>query len=203
LIYTLVVGLHLLATCAAIGTIVLTDMRLLAKVMGYKVVIPAPETLETRVISIALLALYATGAFIVWTGLEKNPQYLLNEKLQAKLLLVALLTLNAFYLHFKIFPLLKNAREVSRWTRAHWISTAVSVSLSNSIWLFCAFLGIARIWNHTVSIGYVLCVASIFWAMLFVAVNAVLFLASRDAPKPVPDWVDEFKSRVTDFAELK
>ena len=59
---TIVVFLHLIATCGAIGTIVLTDMRLLAKLVGYRVVIPAPQRLETVMISASLLLLYLTGA---------------------------------------------------------------------------------------------------------------------------------------------
>ena len=58
---TLLIFLHLIATCAAIGTIVLTDLRLIAKVIGYRVVIPKPERLETTIISLALVLLYLTG----------------------------------------------------------------------------------------------------------------------------------------------
>jgi len=46
-VFTLLVFLHLIATCAAIGTIVITDMRLLAKLMGFRVVLPRPERFET------------------------------------------------------------------------------------------------------------------------------------------------------------
>ena len=80
---TLLVYLHLIATCAAIGTIVITDMRLAAKALGYKVVIPPPERFETIMVSAALLVLYCTGAAIIYLGWYANPDYLLNEKLHA------------------------------------------------------------------------------------------------------------------------
>ena len=41
--HLLIVYFHLIATCMAIGVIVMTDMRLLAKLAGYRVTIPPPE----------------------------------------------------------------------------------------------------------------------------------------------------------------
>ena len=201
--HTIVVFAHLIATCAAIGTIFITDLRLLAKVLGYRVVIPAPEKFETVMISLALLVLYVTGIVLVTLGLEANPQYLANEKLLGKLVLVALLTLNAFFLHRKVFPILGRSRPVSRWSRADWLIVSGSVSLSNSCWFLCAFLGIARPWNNAVSITFVLTVAACSWIVMFVMVNSVLLLASRDEPKEQPDWIDSVKAKLSDFAELR
>ena len=200
---TLIVYIHLIATCAAIGTIVITDLRLAAKAMGYRVVIPPPERFETRMISAALAMLYLTGAIIVYLGLQANPDYLTNEKVQAKLVLVALLTVNAVVLHRMVFPILGRSRPVSRWSRGDWTTVALSVSFSNSVWFFCAFLGIARVWNGTVSIGFVLTVALAAWFTVFLLVNVLLKVASRDEPKPKPDWIDSMKSTLSDFAALK
>ena len=198
----LVVFLHLIATCAAIGTIVITDLRLMAKVMGYRVVIPPPQRFETIMISAALMALYLTGASLVLLGLAERPDYLLNGKLQGKLLLVALLTANAFMLHYRVFPILQRSQPVSHWRRREWMTVALAVSLSNSTWFFSAFLGIARDWNFLVSPGFVLLIALLAWGVLFLLVNAVLLIASRDAPKPQPDWIDAVKSSWSELGEL-
>lgn len=200
---TLIVYIHLLATCIAIGTIVLTDLRLMAKVMGYRVVIPRPERLETTLITAALTVLYLTGALIVLLGLEANPDYLDNEKLLAKLLLVGLLTANAVMLHKAVFPILGRSRPVSQWSRREWLTVSASVSLSNTVWLFCAFLGVARVWNNSVSMAFVLGVAASIWLVAFLLVNAVLKLAARDAPKPQPDWIDSMKASLSDFSDLR
>lgn len=194
--------MHLMATCAAIGTIVITDLRLLAKVRGYCVVIPPPERLETVMISAALAVLYLTGAGLVWMGLARNVDYLANEKLQGKMVLVAFLTANAMLLHRIIFPILSRSKPVSRWSPCEWSVVAASVSLSNSIWFFCAFLGVARVWNNHVSLVFVLTVAAAAWGLMFVGVNAVLLLASRDAPKVQRDWVDFVKSFLSDLAPI-
>ncbi len=202
LLTTLLIYLHLIATCAAIGTIVITDLRLLAKVLGYRVVIPAPQRFETITISVALAGLYLTGGLLIVLGLTDRPDYLINGKLQGKLVLVGLLTANAFVLHHWVFPILQRSRPVSAWTRGNWITVALAVSLSNSTWFFTAFLGIARPWNYTVSPGFVLQIAVVAWAVLFLMVNAVLLLASRDAPKPNPDWIDAVKSSWSELGEL-
>lgn len=200
---TLIVYIHLIATCAAIGTIVITDLRLAAKAMGYKVVIPPPERFETVMISMALAMLYITGGALVYLGLQANPDFLANQKVQAKLVLVALLTINAFVLHKMVFPILGRSKPVSRWTKAQWMTVAGSVSLSNSIWFFAAFLGVNRVWNGTVTIEFVLGVATIIWAVIFVLVNVMLSLYSRDEPKAKPDWIDSMKASLSDFASLR
>jgi hypothetical protein len=200
---TLIVYIHLIATCAAIGTIVITDLRLAAKAMGYRVVIPPPERFETLIVSAALAVLYLTGAAIVYLGLQANPDYLANQKVQAKLVLVALLTVNAAVLHRMVFPILGRSRPVSGWNRVEWTTVALSVSFSNSVWFFCAFLGIARVWNGTVSIGFVLEIAALAWFTVFLLVNVLLKLASRDEPKTKPDWIDSMKASLSDFASLR
>lgn len=200
---TLIVYFHLIATCIAIGTIVLTDLRLLAKVKGYRVVIPKPERLETTIITAALTLLYLTGAVIVYLGFQSNPDYLENQKLLAKMVLVGLLTANAVLLHKAVFPILGRSRPVSQWNRREWLTVSTCVSLSNSTWLFCSFLGVARVWNGTVSMGYVLSVAMALWLVAFLLVNAVLKFAARDAPKPQPDWIDSMKASLSDFSDLR
>lgn len=194
--------LHLIATCAAIGTIVITDMRLMARLLGYRVVIPPPQRFETVMISVSLVLLYVTGGVLVMLGMAGNPDYLANEKLQGKLVLVGLLTVNAFVLHYRTFPILGRSQPVSGWTQMQWMTLAGSFSLSNSMWFYCAFLGVARPWNFTVTAWFVLSVGLLAWALVFVLANVVLKLASRDAPKEQPDWVDATITTLSDLARL-
>lgn len=188
--FTFLVFLHLIATCAAIGTIIVTDLRLVARLMDYRVVIPGPERLETGVVMVSLLVLYLTGGAMLAIGVAERPDYLANGKLQGKLALVCVLTLNAFLLHFRTFPILALARTVSRWSRGQWLTVAASVSLSNSLWFLSAFLGVARPWNFQVSAWFVLGLAVTVWACVFLVTNLGLFLGSRDGPRQQPDWLD-------------
>jgi len=191
----LVLFAHLLGVCLAIGTIALTDLRLLARVTGYRVVIARPTRFETRIVAVALALLYLSGAALLSLGAADDPRYLSNPKLQAKLLLVALLTANAVALHRWVFPILERSHPVSRWSRRARLTVALFVGLSNSLWMYCAFLGIARPWNHTVPLWQVLGGAVLPWAAFAGAVVALLWFAARDEPRG--DWVDSMKSTLS------
>jgi len=69
--------------------------------------------------------------------------------------------------------------------------------------IYNAFLGVARIWNGSVPIGFVLGVALAVWVAMCLAILAVLKLASRDAPMANPDWIDSVKASLSDFAGLR
>ncbi len=202
MLLTIFLFLHLVATCAAIGTIFIADLRLVAKLMDYRVVIPTPQRFETIMITFSLVLLYLTGGVLIAVGLGSDPLYLDNAKLQGKLLLVAVLTANAFVLHFVLFPLLRRGEPVATWSHGRMLLVSATVSLSSSLWLYCAFLGVARIWNFSVSLPFVLAVALGAWAVGFVMVRATLALASREAPKPERDWVDSTIARISDFARI-
>jgi hypothetical protein len=190
----LVLYAHLLATCLALGTIALTDARILARAAGYKVVIPPPSLFESRAIALALLLLVASGGALI--ALADGPA-LANPKLQGKLLLVAVLAANALVLHRAVFPLLESLKPLARWSAQRCAAVALAVGLSNSLWLYCAFLGIARPWNHSVSLAFVLGVALVLWLLLAVLVRAVLWLAARAEPHQPPDWIDSMKATLS------
>ena len=200
--HLLIVYVHLIATCMAIGVIVMTDMRLAAKLVGYRVVIPPPERFETLMIVVAMTTLVLSGLTLVMMGLAEKPNYLSNPKLQAKILLVALLVVNAFALHYVTFPRLAKVRPVGSWSPRDHLSVALPVGLSNSLWMFCAFLGIARSWNFTISIGEVLGIAFILFAFASALVLVALRFATRDEPLQQPDWIDSMKAKLSDRMPL-
>ena len=191
---------HLLGVCLAVGTMLAVDLRLLATIAGYRVVIPPPTRFETRIVSVALALLYVTGVGLIVLGLAARPDYLANEKLQAKLMLVALLTLNAVALHRLVFPVLERAAPVSGWPRGARLRVAAFVGLSNSLWMYCAFLGIARPWNHTVSLEHVLGIGLALWAAMALAMFLMLGLARRDEPRG--DWVDFVKTTLSGLSDM-
>ena len=200
--HLLTVYIHLIATCMAIGVIVMTDMRLVAKLAGYRVTIPPPERFESRFILVATVTLVLTGTALVAMGLAADPHYLDNPKLQAKLVLVSLLCVNGFALHYITFPRLARGRTVASWSLRDLFAVAVPVGLSNSLWMYCAFLGIARPWNFSVPIGQVLGVAAVLFMMAVSAVLIGLRFAARDEPRREPDWIDSVKARLSDRAPL-
>ena len=177
----LLVFAHLLAASMALGAIVATDLRLLSKLAQDRTRIAPPNEFVARIVVVALVVLYATGAAIVWQGVLERPDYLANPKLQAKLALVVLLTINAFVLHRLTFPRLARGRRVARWHASDWIAIGIPVGASNFLWMFVAFLGVARAWNGTVSFGDVMAVAAVAYALAQGAVFAILAVAASGA----------------------
>jgi hypothetical protein len=187
---------HLLGTSLALGAIVATDIRLLRKLADPRVRIAPPNPFVMRLITLALLVLCATGAALVALGLADDPAYLSNPKLQAKLVLVALLAVNALVLHHRTFPGLARGRRVARWKFGDFMRVAVPVSLSNCLWMYCAFLGIARPWNHSVSLGFVLGTAAWLFALTLAVVTTLLTIAAHDRTDAEPGWIDTLKRRL-------
>ena len=177
--YLLLVFMHVLATSMALGAIVATDLRMLSKLSQDRVRIPPPNDFVARLVTVALIGLYATGIGMVAIGAYGHPDYLHNEKLLAKFVIVGLLTVNAVVLHRFTFPRLARGRSVSRWKALDWLVIAVPVAASNSMWMFCAFLGIARPWNYAVSMGEVLEIAAVIFLLALAGVCLVLGTAGR------------------------
>jgi len=179
----LLVFAHLLAASMALGAIVATDLRLLSKLAQDRTRIAPPNEFVARIVVVALVVLYATGAAIVWQGVLERPDYLANPKLQAKLALVVLLTINAFVLHRLTFPRLARGRRVARWHASDWIAIGIPVGASNFLWMFVAFLGVARPWNYAMPFADILLIAAILYAVVQIAVFAILLVSgSRSDP---------------------
>src|SRR5689334_1528317 len=166
MLYLMLVFGHLLATSMALGAIVATDLRMLSKLAQDRVRIPPPNEFVARLVTIALVLLYLTGAGMLWS--KSGDRDWLNPKLQGKLLLVLLLTFNAVVLHRWTFPRLARGRSVGRWHVADWAVVVMPVALSNCLWMFCAFLGIARPWNESMPVRDVLVIAATLYAIALV-----------------------------------
>jgi hypothetical protein len=196
----LVLFAHVLGTSLALGAIVATDLRLVGKLADHRVRIAPPNPYVMRLITIALGVLYATGALLITLNWLDDPRSIVNPKLQAKLLLVLLLTLNAVVLHRYTFPSLARGRSVSRWKARDYLRVAVPVGLSNCLWMYCAFLGIARPWNHTVSIAFVLGHAAWLFALVLAGIVTLLAIAGQDRTGRAPGFIDALKKRLGSVA---
>jgi hypothetical protein len=181
---------HLLAASMALGAIVATDLRLLSKLSQDKVRIAPPNPFVARMVMLALLLLYVTGGAIVVHGLGERADYLENPKLQVKIFLVVVLTLNAFVLHYVTFPRLARGRRVARWHLTDWIIVAVPVATSNFLWMFIAFLGVARPWNYSMPMRDILEIAAALYLVVQVGVFTILAMAGRNVQPDHLGWAD-------------
>ena len=158
---------HLLATCIALGTLLQADHKLWR--WRKELLDPAQRQQLAEIqtiVSLGLLFLWGSGLLLVLLGYrEEGVDYLLNQKLWAKASVVTLLTLNGMLLHTVGFPLLHRAPFVSLSGSAR-IRLGLLGALSMSSWLFAAFLGVARPWNHAMPYLHMM---GAFAALLLVA----------------------------------
>ncbi|WP_435605605.1 hypothetical protein [Pseudomonas knackmussii] len=142
-----VVYAHLLACCVALGMVLVSDFTLLHKLVTGRSTEEDGNHLDTlkRIISYALVALWISGALVVGLDmLGKGTQYLLNPKLQAKILVVTLLTLNGFALHAYIMPTIKRAGCILKLPASERDLAIFSGTVSAVSWLYAAMLGVGR-----------------------------------------------------------
>lgn len=98
----------------------------------------------------ALLALWVSGAAVVWLDTAFDLQVVMGQpKLLAKLTVVSLLTINGVLLHFWAFPALTAA---IRRRRLRSVVPLVLGSVSAASWLYAMFLGLAK--PFSAALGY-------------------------------------------------
>lgn len=171
---TLLVYSHLLATCIALGTLLTADHKLWRWRRDWLDASQRAQLAEVQqVVGLALLALWLTGLALVAQGyFSEGMAYLLNQKLWAKGTVVVLLSLNGLLLHRNGFPLLHQAPFVALPGPAR-LRLGLLGALSMSGWLFAAFLGVARPWNH--GMPYLHIMAG-FAALLLLAAGVALLV---------------------------
>lgn len=155
---TLIVYVHLIAACVAVGILLIQDLAL-AKTKGKTLSLIEIDELKraATTISRALIVLWISGLTLVLMGYLDNPrEYLLNEKLWAKFAVVVVLTINGFILHHFSFPRVVSQRGMLGLGNIEKTLVALTGSTSTVSWLFACYLGIARPWNYTVDFGYVM-----------------------------------------------
>jgi hypothetical protein len=160
---------HLLATCMALGSIFIADWRLLrGREFALRPGALARLATTQRLVNVSLAALWLTGAALIWIGYAQNPDtYLGNQKLWAKISVVAVLTLNGVFLHRFAFPSLQRGYSLSTLSNLRCTLHAILGGISVASWLFAAWLGMARPWNNTVAYGDVM---ALYFALLGLAI---------------------------------
>lgn len=154
-----IVYIHLLACCIAIGTVFMSDLQLVRElVMGGRGETDATHLRGLhRTLVWALSALWLTGlglvGFDVWT---KGLQTLMNPKLQAKIAVVVLLTLNGIALERAVLPALQKAGSLLRLQVGPRMLSLFIGAVSAASWLYAALLGVGRPLNWKFSLTQVM-----------------------------------------------
>lgn len=143
-----IVYIHLLACCIALGSILLSDIE-----QAWMLWRDGHPTMHEEhildklhsTISYALLVLWLTGVSILWLDYQTiGFRMFENPKLQAKIFLVILLTLNGQVLSTLIFPTLKREGHLIYMKPSHALLAIFCGSVSAVTWLYAALLGVGR-----------------------------------------------------------
>jgi hypothetical protein len=174
-----IVYLHLIACCVALGLVLTSDIAMVRRLMnGDARQDPDHLTYLQKVVTGSLAVLWATGiAIISLDAAEKGWEYFLNPKLQAKIAIVFLLTVNGFFLHRSILPLLKKTGSLLDLPLDYRFLAFFSGAVSAVSWFYAALLGIGRPlnWSYSLTellVAYPFLIAGGFLGMLLLAEGA-------------------------------
>ncbi len=141
------VYVHLLACCVALGSILIADVRMLVRlVKGIDEVYGEHMITLQRTVCISLLILCFTGLYLVVNDSLKESalRTLSNPKLQAKLIVVTLLSLNGVLLHYVIMPMIAKAGSLLTLNPQQRMLAIGAGAISGVSWMYASFLGLAR-----------------------------------------------------------
>lgn len=144
-----IVYLHLIACCVAIGLVLTSDIAMVTQLIkGNTVEKQEAAHLDSlkKTVSLALVALWVTGIAVVWLDVSVKgfAYYFSNPKMQAKLTIVALLTLNGFVLHSAVMPAMKKAGSLLQMPFNQRMLAIFAGAVSAVSWFYAAMLGVGR-----------------------------------------------------------
>ena len=143
-----VVFIHLIACCVAIGVVLTSDVKMVQQLRSLDpaAAVDREHLVEMqRLVVVALVALWISGAALVILDVYlKGLQYMANPKIQAKIGVVAMLTLNGVLLHHRVLPWMKRTGSLLKLSFGQTVLAVFAGSVSAVSWFYAALLGIGR-----------------------------------------------------------
>jgi hypothetical protein len=170
-----------LACCVAIGLVFASDAAMVKDLLKGRVSSGHDnehmDSLQKSVAN-ALIFLWITGAAVIGIDyLDKGMNYFANPKLQAKVIIVLLLTFNGMLLHRYVLPAMLKAGSLLDLQVNVRMFALFSGALSGVSWLYAAMLGVGRplAWKYSLTellmaypvlivLGFAMMVALTQWA---------------------------------------
>ena len=190
---------HLMGLILGLGGAVFLDLSILTRgilrpVSNYTV--HHAENLS-KVVSIGLAILWATGIVLIALNLAEKPEYLTNQKLWAKIAIVVALTVNGFYIHHSVLPFMKRrlGHRLFAGLKARHIAVFTMVaSISFVSWTVPFVLGKASELNYVMPMWEIMAIygacVGLLWAGMFTLMASLtklqsfaLLAASRSVPE--------------------
>lgn len=173
-----IVYAHLIACCAAIGLILMSDIAMVKQLLsGDPRERMDPKHLHDlqNTVAVALAALWVTGVGVISLDASfKGWEYFANPKLQAKITVVCLLTLNGVLLHHRVLPLMKKAGALLNMSFSQRSFAVFAGSVSAVSWFYAALLGVGRPLSWKYSLAQILAAYPVMIAGGFVGLMVLL-----------------------------
>jgi hypothetical protein len=137
-------------------------------------------TVLSHIVTAGLVILWTSGAGLIWINLLDKPEYLTNQKLWAKIAIVAVLTINGVLVHKLVLPFLKKSMG-NRLFESADAKQIAGMTLLGGIslvsWTVPFVLGKASELNYVTPMFsilaiYGLCIA-VAWALLFTVMSSI------------------------------
>jgi hypothetical protein len=183
-----IVYAHLIACCVAIGLVLISDLDMVKRL----IVADPNDRLDPghlsslqKIVSRALMALWLTGlALVTVDALAKDWGILANPKLQSKIAIVCVLTLNGVVLHRQVLPLLQQAGSLLRLSFSQRMLAVFAGAVSGVSWFYAAMLGVGRPLNWKYSLLEILAAYPVLIAGGFASMVALTAWSQRKANAP-------------------
>lgn len=188
--HTFLVLLHLLAFAIGLGSALMADWIVLTRLTFGTITQRAAQQLIdlSHGVTVGLALLWITGAILVGNNALAEPISLDNHKLWAKILIVAVLTLNALLLHLIVLPIVQS-RVGHRLFNATFARLPMLCTLAGTVsatsWMFAAYLGCARELNGAVGLDQVLYYYGATLLVVWSASLAISYSARHRVTQPV------------------
>lgn len=188
--HTLLVLGHVLALALGLGAALLADWIVIRKLaFGIVSQRAVAQLLDlSRAVGAGLVLIWVTGAFLVADNALDAPASIMNQKLWAKLVIVAALTCNALLLHRVVLPMVKGRIGYPLFTTVLHPLPMLSILLgvvSAVSWIFAAYLGVARELNGHANLTAIL--GTYAMVVLWLWLGAVLMCLSVHYYKMQPE----------------
>jgi hypothetical protein len=174
------VYVHLIACCVAIGLVLKSDVAMVKDMLKGDQASEAAHMAQMKslqsVVSVALIALWATGAALVTLDAVSKGgwQYFANPKLQTKILIVTLLTLNGYVLHNLVLPWMQKAGSLLNLSFSRTVLATFAGTVSGVSWMYAAMMGVGRPLSWKYSLGELMAAYPVLIAGGFVAMMALV-----------------------------
>lgn len=207
-IHTAAVVVHLVALGLGAGGALITDFYIVRHAMMRPITEGVAETVEFlgTMVSIGLVLLWASGIYLAIELYLAKPIFMTNEKFWAKVVIVAVLTINGVNIHHRILPLLKSqvGRKLFDGLSAGTVQfLAIVGAISIVSWMFPLVLGTARQLSYVTPIEVVLgfyllaLLAALFGNCAFILLLSMIgrTVASAAEQAPVPTAANRMAPR--------